>query len=569
MITWQQVVPAASILGDPVGHSRTVTGGFDALDRFFVGTQFLIADWFEGSFQETYIGVDDEFYDDFEEISTVGNSDRYTGSYQTNYESATIINGSGTTHIPVTVLVGVEDGFEEFLGPDTFTTSNFDSNWSRISETLQSWKGTTLFNQTGRVTTESVTNEFRRTTSAQGEETVTTNSLFAITRTSTSQISTSTVATWEPESYQTVYITGETTAKHYSSFSNQLPAVLDDGTLKTTQSTIEPLSFVEYEGFSNTQNGVEATIGSFTQLNLPSVTQTAGGSVVNSTNPQISLVGAVALTSSERAFGLDTTVTTVYNDIFTTKSYALRIKSSSQMQFVGQNIAATYYKTESLGEFALGFLESFEAPEAVTQDGIFDILPTNHVATERAANLSVAQSVEVGVRANTNDALAGGIPLIARGQNFYRHTTSAFLPATATFLRSSSSFTFSLNSYTARDSDGSQTESTFEATGASSSQWMTANGIAQQSFANQATVVGGNVVGEAIVANGNYQTFSPIGEGATEITEPLKVTWTAGAATTAWLPNLRVETAAVAFPFGPAGPVIEISRHSFTQVIDD
>jgi hypothetical protein len=226
-------------------------------------------------------------------------------------------------------------------------------------------------------------------------------------------------------------------------------------------------------------------------------------------------------------------------------------------------VAAPFVSTSSLGRTSEGYTTQATDSNGgtTTQSGSFILSTINNFTTERAAAIVGVAEATVGVRAISNGAAGAGIEAGGQGNVHYRHTSSVLLPASTTRESGTRSTTWSQNSYTVRDSSSGETQSEYSATGAAQSQYMTV--ATTESNAARATVLGGVIRGEALIYNGAYSTLAQAGEGTTEVTEPFGVTWAAGAATSAWIPALRAMTV------DAAEAVVAISRHSFTQVLDD
>jgi hypothetical protein len=216
-----------------------------------------------------------------------------------------------------------------------------------------------------------------------------------------------------------------------------------------------------------------------------------------------------------------------------------------------------YAKTTDVEQISQGFISE---ENGSTFEGGMIISATGMFATQRIAGVTAANEITVGVRAVSNGAAGSAIASDGRGQIFYQHTTSVALPAKNVTISEDTTKTFYLNSFTAKDSDG-VTEGQFDVVGEAVSQHMRPH-IAN-SFAGSATVLGGNLAGEAIINKGRYETFAVVASGQSEVSEPIAVAWSAGAATTAWLPAFRAETVTT------DGPVLAISRHSFTDIVDE
>ena len=565
MITWQEVVDASAISGTPVGFSNGRTQNFLNDGGEVIGTGYTEGathDWFGGQIVSSY-SIDEVNFaflkEDFEDIQIDENGTTWTflfpkadlfsnGAWSETFFSLTVIEpeiGFGSTGDPVS---------DSVIRPE-------NTDWSRSSVNLPSYVLTTLSNQAGTITTQTASVELLPTTSLIDGQTQTVNSQFAITRTTTSAINTSTVASWQVQTYDTVFLTGQTTAQLYSSFSHGIPAVYQSGAIATASKTVEPLSFVESDTYAGTQNfTIKSTSQTFT--NSAWTTTTAGASVSNSTNPQ-TVVGGSKFSTTNRLVIVKNTEQQDADEVYTTISKNVVLATTKQANLADTTVAAAFGSTSSIGTTSAGYETGgpIGTDATQTQSGEFFLDTTNGFATQRQAEVIAVHDVTVGVRANSSQAAGGGIESIGAGQQFSFYTSSVFFPASTTFERDSSSFTFFLDSYTVSDSEGETTQSFFNTTGQSQRQWMT---IAPTNSApNSASVLGGAIAGNAIVGNGNYRTFAAGGEGNSAVIEPLEVTWEAGAATTAWLPDFRVETVEA------TSPVVAISRHSFTQVIDD
>ena len=552
MITWEQVVPAASISGEPVGYSSGLT---DAAASYTDGTT---KDWFNGEIASAFTRSVTDFgvlFEDFDEISIDENGTTFTFRYDTQ---GIYSNGEGTTS-------GVSFDFTAEVGSGNFggytDVGEPNTDWSRQSVDLASYEETVLVNQTGITTTATAAVETVRTTQLVDERVETIASEVPISRTTTTQVSTFSINSWTRNTYATVFVTGETTAKFFSAFSNEVPAVFDNG-IVTTASIIEPLSFVEVGGFATTQD-VSVTsveLGDFGSSAW--TTQTAGTSVQNSINPQTTVGGQRAATAT-RFIIVQQTAEEEVESQFATVEVSAKIGTTLQMPFGDSTVAVQYVSTTEINQTAQGYLTGETLGDLTrTQSGEGAIANTNFFTTSRQAEIIGATQATVGVRAKSNGAVGGGIQSIAIGVPFYLHTTSVVLPASTVFTRSDTTFTFSGDSYTARDTSGGTTQSEFDVTGDSQTQFMLLAPVF--SAATRATVLGGRIRGNAIVVNGHYETFAGGSQGTSEVTEPLAVTWEANAATTAWLPSMSVETVGES-----ATAVLAISRHSFTEVIDD
>jgi hypothetical protein len=565
MITWQEVVDASAISGTPVGYSsgRTELSRAGHLGYLNTGyTEGSTYDWFGGviansfSFDQVAFGFLNE---DFDDVSIDQNGTTWTFYFP---KAGVTSNGGATNTFFSLTRIEPEIGFGSTGDPVTDSSSEpQDTNWSRSSVNLPSYVLTTLNNQAGTTTTQTASVELLPTTSLIEGETQTVNSQFAITRTTTSAINTSTVASWQVQTYDTFFLTGQTTAQLYSSFSHGIPAVYQSGAIATASKTVEPMSFVESDTYANTQNfTIKSTLQTFG--NSAWTTTTAGASVTNSTNPQTAVGGSKLATSNALRIVKNTEQQNA-NEVYATVSQNAILGTTKQANIGNSTVAAAFGSTSSIGITSSGYETGgpIGTNATQTQSGEFFLDTTNGFATQRAAEVIAVHDVTVGVRANSSHAAGGGIEAIGAGQRFSFHTSSVVLPVSTTTQKEGSSFTFFLDSYTAKDSDGETTQSVFNTTGQAQQQWMTI--APTNSAANSASVLGGAIAGNAIVGNGNYRTFAAGGEGNSAVIEPLEVTWQAGAATTAWLPDFRVETVEA------TSPVVAISRHSFTQVIDD
>jgi hypothetical protein len=566
MITWQEVVGVSAISGTAVGYSYGATDTVENQGRTTVQTY----DWFGGeiaggsSFNRTDFGYLNEDFANVE-VSIDGTNETYFYTYDWG-KNYTYRNGSATyTFFTMgrTDAYGEGEGFFESIGDidEIVSVEPFNSNWSRSSANLPSYELTTLQNQTGRTTVTTDTQQQIRTTQLVDDivETVLQNQ--NTTRTTTSQINTSTVATWQVKTYDTVFLTGQTTANLFSSFSHDLPAVWQSA-VSSTSKVIEPLSFVSVGTYAGTQNfTIKGTSGTFS-LHASTAT-TAGAVVSNSTNPQTAVGGTKATTVGDAFVSFRGTEQQDADEQFATVSFNAGIATSKALNFLGNTVAAPFVSTSSLGRTSEGYTTQSTDSNGgtTTQSGSFILSTINHFTTERAAAIVGVAEATVGVRAISNGAAGDGIEAGGQGNAHYRHTSSVLLPASTTRESGTRSTTWSLNSYTVRNSSNGETQSEYSATGAAQSQYMTV--ATTESNAARATVLGGVIRGEALIYNGAYSTLAQAGEGTTEVTEPFGVTWAAGAATSAWIPSLRAMTV------DAAEAVVAISRHSFTQVLDD
>jgi hypothetical protein len=571
MITWEQPVNASAIAGTPIGRSASyAAGGIVNNEQVSLAVSFEEEyDWFNGLITGKTERSDDRFpiaglLTSFGDVwGENGEFTSQTITFQDGPASETISNGSRTLAAPG--IVGEFDGEdggatnEEFSLVD-FTATFEDTDWSRATVTLNSYELTTLTGLTGLTTTEVVSLQTWPTTSLSGDEIFTVSSEFEVSATMETVETTFTKATWQPSEYSTTFGTGQTVAVFYSSFSHEIPATFSNS-LSTQTSVVEPLSFVALSGYSDTQDGVSATQSTFTVSNVSKTASTAGASVADSTNPR-TVTAFNAISTSQGGVLYTITQTTVYNGLFETAPTPARIVSTTEVEFAGGGLALTQFQTETVGDFAEGYSETFlDGPLSITQAGLQNITPTNLFGTERIATISALQQITVGVRADSNGEAGGAIEDVGRGQQFYLHSSSVVFPATASTVRDSTSFTFSGNSYTAKDTGGGETQSVFGVVGDSVSQYVSL-GVSQSNAAS-ATVLGGPIPGEAVIANGRYATFCGEDSGFSSPQFALKINWTASAETTAWLPAFRAETV------GANTGVVAISRHSFTQIVDD
>jgi hypothetical protein len=558
MITYEETIALTDISGSAVGYSAGATDTPDDGQDFESGGTF---DWGNGALVTTVTRNVTDFgflLEDAADVQIDDTETRYTFAFP---KDETVSNGEATSSI---YTIGRTENTDIIVGDPAISVivDPPNTDWSRSSVNLASYELQTLENQTGLITTTTETQEQVRTTEESGEDIVTTFTAQNITRTTTSQINTSTVATWSRVTYDTFFVTGQTTIKKFSSFANALPAVVANSEIITTEQTIEPRSFVEIDTYAGTQNfTLKSASATFSLLATTRTTQ--GAVITNSTNPQTIVGGSKVATTGNGSFTIQNTQQQNAQSQYTTVSINTRLSSTKQLDLIGQNVVASYESTSSIGRTSAGYetLISQDDSFTQTQSGFYEFSAVNQFTTARPARLIGVKEITVGVRAESGGAAGGGVDAAGAGNSFYRHTTSVFLPASAVRAQATRSTTWSLNSYTVRDSNEGETVSQFGVTGSPQSQWMTV--AATQSSVAAATVLGGPIAGRAIIFGGAYSTFADTDESSTEITEPFSVAWSASAATTAWLPAFRVETVQT------STNVLAVSRHSFTQVLDD
>jgi len=554
MITWQEVVDASAISGSAIGYSNGAT----ATNIEFSNTYGETSDWFGGNIISSATTEQTEFFVLFENAySQEDNSYTFVWPGSEKEENGV----SGKTWI----TQGVTDNETEISVGDTALSARpntINTNWSRVTTNLATWQETTLQNQTGRATATTGVTLSQPTTQSVGGSVGTTLTGVPTTRTTTSLVTNSTLKTWEPTAYSTVYLTGQTTAKFYGDFLNEVPAVWISG-VETTTKTMEPLSFVEIGGYAAAQNfTVQNITGANESHATTTTTQGAIVTVSNLTDPKTTVGGTAATTISGSPFVVQNTQTILAEDKFATVATSATVSSTKELSALQSTVAVSYPNTLTLSKTTEGYTTySSDDGNTFSQSGSFFIATKNLFATERRALAFAAIEATVGVRVKSTATAGGGVEEAGRGNAFYPHTTSVFLPASTVQMAATKTTTFSLDSYTVRDSSGNQTISQFAATGAAQSQYMTA--ATTQSSVARATVLGGPIHGEALIGNGNYKTFAGTSEGLTEVTEPFSTNWSASAATSAWLPAFRAETV------GALQAVVAISRHSFTQVLDE
>jgi hypothetical protein len=554
MITWQQVVDQSVISGDPAVNSFGQAFPFDSFT--FAET----SDWFGGEIikAESYLETEFEFIlEDFDDIVIDGDTAFYTFVWK--YRGLTS-NGSATD-VFYTLGATLDEAVGLSVGEVDFSTRDpaFNPNWSRSEVALQSWEEVILENLTGITSTVVQADESIRTTTVSAGQTTTTNTIQQVARTTTTLATDSTSRTWSATGYTAQFVTGQTTAKVYSEFLNEIPAVLQEGSIVTAASTIEPLSFYEIDGRAARQDLTVQILTSADEAH--NRTSTSEGAIVTahlSSNPQTTIGGTKATITDNGSFRVQNTQQQNAADQFATILKQTRLSTTKEISFIGDTVAAPFVSTSNISVTSEGYLTN---NEGFTISGAAGLTAVNAFATTRPASVVAVAEITVGVRANSSETAGGGVEAAGQGNVFFAHTTSVLLPASTVRTDPTKTTTFSLNSYTERDSNGGETVDEYAATGVAQSQYMTI--ATTQSSVARATVLGGAIRGEAIIFNGKYSTFAGIEESTIDVSEPFATSWQASAATSAWIPALRVETV------GASAAVVAISRHSFTEVLDD
>jgi hypothetical protein len=565
MITYEKVINAAEISGSFVGNSQSflvvedwLVGLIDGFGRF---SGESVDDWFGGvvSFYvhnldtpEGYIVLSREEGEQGDEFNA------FTDTVLNGPPSFTANNGSFTFAAPAEVQeYGTEDNAPT-NAPNNFeySVTGADSNWSRVSVGLQSWQSTVLSGLTGRSTTQVTTQEGVPTTTEVESQTITTAVTQEVQRTTTTQITDSTAASWQPSAYNTVFFTGQTTALVYRSFSNALPVVWQ-GSLVSVTETVRPQSFVSFGGHASFGEIEGESVSGLTFSGYDWTRTTAGPAIINSTFPRIELFGS-KITTTTRGFARYSTRGQVGIIAFTTKSQPFLNTATSGVVIGGENVTASFLQTTTVATDFGGY-QSEDTVNGLTQSGSAEIQTTNGFSFAQQPTGTVAKEVTVGVRALSGGQAGSAVAAEGAGNQFFRHTESIVLAATAQAVKSGSTFTFYRDSYTARDTEGQTTQSTYGVEGAGETIWQTVGAINPP-----ATIVGGPLKGNAVLPPAKYSTFAGDESGTVSYSAPTQFVWSAGDSTTAFLPALSVQTVVD----NTAENVQSISRH-LSVIIDD
>ena len=134
--------------------------------------------------------------------------------------------------------------------------------------------------------------------------------------------------------------------------------------------------------------------------------------------------------------------------------------------------------------------------------------------------VTAASAIDIALKINSNQGGGGGYESVARGQIFGSYTYNQMIACSNIAEISGSGFTFSKDSYTV--AFGGETSSNiFNTTGVSTSQWE-ANG---QIFLGKATAIGGKLSGNAVIAQGIYETHHNNESGKIKLNLPSARNW--------------------------------------------
>jgi hypothetical protein len=591
MITWQRVIDVSEISGSADnregGITETDVRGLNS-ERSQTTERSGVFNWFagidEGGGGETSSTPNHPDIFDFQ----INRTDNFEGDFPFGAQFITGLDYSysaGETSITFYGYdVSIDDGDFTLGGAIENNTVEINTDWSRSTRTLTSYELTTLSNQVGTTTTEEATTTHVTTTSNQevpftttsevpftttSEVPVTTTSEVPFTITRPTIVNTFEVPTWTNTlTYETTFVTGQTTAQAFSEFVNFVPGVvLQDAPLAlTTKSTaVTPLTFVEREG-------ADRQVAPFTRTSLApaqtvSATRTVPtiGSTVLGTFPVVAALGTKITSQTQQQqttslaaddFGEQISktlqTTQVFNNLVSHVEFAGVSASAQQTQSYTQQIIDpdAYFSSSSYTEFGGVFSYSESQSESAA------LKVTNYLAVQPVGQLSVAHSVEVAVRAVSDGEGGASYEQVAQGNNFFRNTMTGFIPATGAKTQSDSSYSFSGNSYTVKAGTNPTSSSVFTVAGQSTSQW-TLN-------ASPLTIAGGPIAGDIFISHGLYETHADSSSGTTRVESVLAQSWEANAPTTAWRTVQTWRTSSF------ATPVSALTRHNITaQPLDD
>jgi hypothetical protein len=571
VITYEQVVPSASISGSltGLGYSSGVTQTINGQGS----TEGATFDWFggviqgSGKFDRTdFAFVLDDAQDEIINDDGPNSFTFLTFTFNKEYSYRSGITTEEFYTRGLTLVNGPDGG--QTVGSPALVVSESpqDPSWSVSDVELQTYEEIVLNDQPGTISVVTESQEQVISTALVGDKTETVFVERAATKLTTSLINSSTRATWVAAPYAAFFVTGQTTAKVFRQFANEIPAVWEEA-IMTKSSAVEPLSFVTINGYSNTQNLTLATF-SATNVVAASTRTTLGASVqldAMARNPRVVPGGTKASTTNSAFFLVDEAVDETDRETvnqFVKSEINVRRRTIKSLNFVDNSIAAQYALTVTAEIAPPGYVSSESFAEgSSTQSGFYEIQATNVLQTQRPASIVAVSHETVGVRAAPDEAAGGGVEEDGQNNAFFPHTAAIYLPGAAVAQDSVQTTIYSLNSYTIKNKNGDDVMGQFAATGEAQEQFKTAAPV--QSNVASATVLGGPIAGQAIIHTGAYSTFAGAESGIANITDPFAAVWAASAATSAWLPAFQVETV------GAVNAVVAVSRHSFTQVIDD
>ena len=553
MITWEKIIESSEIGGTwlPATFTETGSGGTNS-SCSNAGT----TDWFQGEIKQ--VGTLERYNADWLAPFSfggfdLGNADDEVSPTWKVWSAVRYSNasGAGSTTYTATAVSDIEGGGGPWTTEEVilvYTAS--DSAWSRIDATLNTSRLTTLFNQTGRVTTTTQATASMPTTSLSSGETISGSSQISFQKTTTASVTTLTKETWQPTTTATHYNTGQTTARAYSSFYNQIPLRQNGSTTETSASYIEPLVFGPLNATNSTPAVFTATITAAGDLFIPPIattvthTTTTNGHTVDtaSSKPQVT-TGAQAITSRTQTATAMTVSLVAYNggkQAATTATYLSATKSTA---FAGATVSvreSITYTHDTLDPYA--YVSSYGADDIgyapASINGGFGIgttrpsspiVTTHRFATVQPSNHTLAEKVNVFVALNSQGTGGGSYEQVAYFNKFSSHAFVGVLPVKATKATGNTSYTFSANSYTSKVSTQPAQSSTFGTAGQSRSQWIT------NTIIPDAAIAGGNMSGELLLNTGTFLAYSDSTEKIILQTPEIK-TWSLGAATTAFVP---------------------------------